>query len=54
VPHAQRDRGTALPLPTRLADGLELEVFYVTCPIAASRFAPCFAMRNSWFPRVAR
>lgn len=47
----------ALPFrwPARLADGLELEVFYVTCLNCGFTIRPVFrVMRNIWFPRVAR
>jgi hypothetical protein len=50
---AQRlnDRGFALPFgPTRLADGLELEVFYAT-PIGIT-IRPGFRLAERWIPRV--
>ena len=41
----------ALPFePARLADGLELEVFYVT-PICIT-LRPVFRLAELWFPRV--
>jgi hypothetical protein len=45
------DRGFALPFgPTRLADGLELEVFYAT-PIGIT-IRPGFRLAERWIPRV--
>ena len=50
------NRITALPMPTRLAAGLELEVFYTKC-LANERFAirPMFRWKaEPWFPRVSK
>jgi hypothetical protein len=46
-----KDRVTALPWPTRLAVGLEQEVFFAE--LVAPQFAPCFVSTKRWFPRVA-
>jgi len=40
------------PGPTRLADGLELEVFYAT-PIGIT-IRPGFRLAERWIPRVER
>lgn len=47
----------ALPFlwPTRLADGLELEVFYVNRPNMSPTIRPLVSTSETlWFPRVAR
>ena len=43
--------GTALPGPTRLAVGLEQEVFYAKCLVmSALRFAPVFRIGETVVP----
>ena len=48
-----KDRGTPFLGPTRLAVGLELEVFYVSLlEYEPLTMRPGFAYTKRWFPRV--